>query len=72
MHLAGRVADDERRSRIRLRLGDGLDRLRRLRAHGDLRHVHVAVLHGDFGKTLLGNVLARRRELRNLADVGRL
>ena len=45
-------------------------RLRRFGAHGDLRHVHVAVAHGDLGQALLGDVLAGRRELRDLADVG--
>ena len=43
VHLAGAVADDEGRAVIGLGLGDGLDGLRGVGAHGDLGHVHIAV-----------------------------
>ena len=72
MHLAWAVADDERGSGVGLGLLDGLEGLRGLGAHGDLRHVHVAVADGNLGQGLLLDVLAGGRELGNLADVGSL
>jgi hypothetical protein len=68
VHLAGRVADDQRRSVVGLRLGDGLEGLRRLGAHGHLGHVDVAVGHGKLGEALLLDILAGSRELGDLAE----
>ena len=72
MHLAGGVADDQGRAGVSFRFLDGLDGLRRVCAHGDLRHVDVAIAHGDLGKALALELLAGSRELRDLADVGGL
>ena len=72
MHLAGGVADDQGRAGVSFRFLDGLDGLRRVCAHGDLRHVDVAIAHGDLGKALALELLTGSRELRDLADVGGL
>ena len=72
MHLAGGVADDEGGAVIGLGLGDGLDGLGGVGAHGDLGHVHIAVGHGDLGQGLLLHFLTGSGELGHLADVGSL
>ena len=51
---------------IRLGLGDGLERLSRLGAHGHLGHVPIAVRHGDLGERLLGGQLLDGREVDRL------
>ena len=57
---------------VGLGLVDGLDGLRRVGAHGHLRHVDVAVVHGQLRERLLLDVLAVGGELRHLAQVGGL
>ena len=54
---------------IGLGLGDGLQGLGGVGAHGHLGHVHVAVLHGDLAEALLLHLLTGSGELRHLADV---
>ena len=60
---ARRVGDDEGRTLVGLGLGHGLDQLVHVRAHGDLRHVHIAVGHGHQAQILLAGALAGGREL---------
>ena len=69
MHLAGAVADDEGRAVVGLGLVNGLEGLSRVGAHGDLRHVDVAVAHGDLGQGLLLGHLTGSGELSDLAQV---
>ena len=64
----GAVADDERGTRIGLGLGDGLDGLVEVGAHGHLGHVDVAVGHGDLGQVFF---LARPCRQRRTAPPGR-
>ena len=59
------VGDDEGRPRVRLGLAEGPEGLRVAAAHGDARHVDVAVGHRHQGQVLLGGRLAARRELRD-------
>ena len=61
---AGRVGDDQGRAVIGLGLGHGLEHLGGI-AHGDLRHVDVAVGHGHHAQVLLLGPLAGGRELRD-------
>ena len=72
MHLAGRVADDERRAVVSLRLGQRLDRLVHIGAHRNVRDIDIAVGHRDLRQVLLADGLAGRSKLRDLADVGGL
>ena len=60
---AGAVADDQRGAGIGLRLPDGPEGLSRVRAHGHLSDVHVAVAHGHQAQVLFLGLLAARREL---------
>ena len=69
VHLAGAVADDEGRAVVGLGLVDGLEGLSRVGAHGDLRHVDVAVAHGNLGQRLLLGHLTGSGELSDLAQV---
>ena len=55
-------------ARIALGLDKGLDSLVVVGAHGDLRHVDVAVAHGDGAQVLLGHRLAGGRELGHRPD----
>ena len=68
VHLAGAVADDQRRSGIGLCLGDGLKRLHGVGTHGNLRHVHVTVGHRDLAQRLLLDLLACGGKLSNLSQ----
>ena len=72
MHLAGGVADNEGRTRIGLGLGNRLDGLVHICAHRDLRHIDVAIAHGDLRQALLGNGLTGSGKLCHLTDIGRL
>ena len=51
---------------------DGLEGLRSVGAHGDLRNVDIAVAHGDLRQGLRLGFLTGSCELRNLTDVGSL
>ena len=65
---AVRVGDDDRRAVVVLGLVERLHGGRGVRAHRDVRHVHVLVLHLHEAEVLLGLDLAGRRELRDRAD----
>ena len=68
MHLAGSVADNQRRARICLSLSNSLQRLLHVGAHSNLCNINVAVGHRDFSQRLLADRLAGSRELRNCAN----
>ena len=72
VHLTGGVADDQGGARIGLCLTDGVEGLCLVGTHGDLRHIDIAVLHGDFRQGLLSHLLTSGGELCHLTDVGRL
>jgi len=72
VHLAGGVADYDGGAVIGLSLADSLEGLGRVGAHGDLRHIDVAVGHGHLGQRLGLDLLAGRCELADLADIGGL
>ena len=59
------IGDDEGRAGIGFRFGDGLEGLFLAGAHGDLRHVHVAVAHGHEAQIFLAAHLAVGGELRH-------
>ena len=59
---ARRVANDKGRSVIRFCLGNCLDELRFVRAHGAFCDVNVFVSHGDFAKVFLLCEFAASRE----------
>ena len=59
---ARRVGDHERRSAIRVRLGERPECLVSVRAHGDLRHVDVTVGEGHQAEVLLARSFASRVE----------
>ena len=62
---ARRVGDDQRRARIGFRFGDRLQRLVLVGAHGDLRHIDIAVTHGDHAEVLLLGAFAAGGEFRD-------
>ena len=72
VHLAGAVTDNEGGAVIGLGLVDGLERLGRVGANGNLCDVYVTVGHGNLGQALLLDVLARGCELSDLTKAGRL
>jgi hypothetical protein len=63
VHLAGCVADDDGRAVIGLGLAMALRVCALVGAHGDLRHVDVAVGHGHLRQRLGLDFLAGGREL---------
>ena len=65
------VSDDEGRSVVGFRLDERLNHLAGV-GERDLRHVDVAVGHGDHRQVLLGLGLAAGRELGDCAHRGRL
>ena len=60
---AGRVADDERRAVVGLGLLDDVEVLGLAGAHGDLRHIDVAVALGNHAEVFLADLLAGGGEL---------
>ena len=69
---AGRVADDDRRSVVRLGFDERLQRLRLIGVDGDLSDVDVLVGHEELSELLLVGALAARLELVHAAHGRRL
>mmetsp|Transcript_138455 Transcript_138455/g.276003 ORF Transcript_138455/g.276003 Transcript_138455/m.276003 type:complete len:414 (-) Transcript_138455:649-1890(-) len=61
------VGEDDGGPVVLLCLRERLHGLRHVRAHGDRRHVHVAVRHADFAQILLLALLAAHGKLRHAA-----
>ena len=61
------VSDDQGRSGISLCLGDGLDSLVLISAHGDLCYIYIAIAHCHSGQILLNGLLTVGSELSDSA-----
>ena len=66
------VSNDQRRTRMRFRFNEGLDRVRVVRAHRDLRDVDVAVSHRRHAKIFFDRWFSAGGELRHRAERRRL
>ena len=62
------VSDDERRSRISLRLADSLEGLSLVSAHSDLCYINISVRGSNHTEVFLTNALTHRSELSDSAE----
>ena len=60
-----RVSDDDGRAMVALRLGDGLDALVVVSAHGNLRYIYIAIAHRDSSQIFLLGHFTSCCKLRN-------